>query len=114
MNSLSANGVIGYGSFNSAGNKVSDGWFVNLDTAHPNIVRNADGSINMNGLLALTDEADVNAGARMTNTLSKQFVGYAPVTGDNNNILLLVAVIALSLMAITGVVVVDKKRKATK
>lgn len=59
-------------SANSAGATVSDAWFTNLDTkaAITGIYRNADGTINMNGYLELTDEADENAGARMTGTPS--------------------------------------------
>ncbi len=59
-------------SANSAGATVSSTWFKNLDTAAAitGITRNADGTINMNGYLELTDEADENVGARMTGTPS--------------------------------------------
>ncbi|MGN0317372.1 MAG: hypothetical protein ACI4E1_05475 [Lachnospira sp.] len=114
--SLAAGGVLGYGSYNSVGDKVSESWFVSLDTANPNIVRNSDGSIDMNGLLVLTEEADTETGARMVNTLSRQFVGYAPVTGDRNNVIIPILIVAmlLSLVAIAGVVIVNKKKKVTK
>lgn len=49
---------------------VSEDWFVSLDTT-TKVTRNADGTINMNGLLELTDKAPANAGARMTGTPSK-------------------------------------------
>jgi len=62
----------GSASANTAGAKVSDAWFENLDTAAAitGITRNADGTINMNGFLELTDAADAKAGARMSGTAS--------------------------------------------
>ena len=48
---------------------VADDWFVSLDTSKVP-TRNADGTINMNGLLELTDKAPADAGARMTGTSS--------------------------------------------
>ena len=48
---------------------VAADWFVNLDTATAitsGVSRNKDGSINMNGFLALTNKAPADAGARLS------------------------------------------------
>ncbi len=52
---------------NSEGKKADASWFVNTDTSTA-ITRNADGSINMNGLLELTDAAAAGSGAIMNTT----------------------------------------------
>ncbi len=52
---------------NTEGKKVDASWFVNTDTA-TEITRNADGTINMNGLLQLTDAAAAGSGAVMGGT----------------------------------------------
>lgn len=57
---------------NLAGNEVAENWFVNLDTDTV-ITRNADGTINMNGLLGLTELAPADAGARMSGAASRTF-----------------------------------------
>lgn len=57
-------------STNTENKEVSSDWFVNLDTT-TEITRNEDGTINMNGLLELTDKAPQDAGARMTGTPSR-------------------------------------------
>lgn len=57
-------------SANTENATVSDDWFVSTNT-EVKITRNADGTINMNGLLELTDKAPENVGARMTGTPSK-------------------------------------------
>ena len=58
---------------------VKADWFVSTDTgmnyethkySSLKVTRNADNTINMNGLLVLTDKAPANAGARMTGTAS--------------------------------------------
>ena len=54
----------------TSGEKVAADWFVNLDTATAitsGVSRNKDGSINMNGFLALTNKAPKDAGARLEN-----------------------------------------------
>ncbi len=63
-------------SANSAGTTVTSAWFKNIDIAAAitGITRNADGTINMNGYLELTDVADPNAGARMSGTSSEGVV----------------------------------------
>ncbi|MBQ4537164.1 MAG: fibronectin type III domain-containing protein [Lachnospiraceae bacterium] len=58
-------------STNSKKVQVEDSWFVSLDTdaaIHGGITRNADGTINMNGYLELTDAAPANAGATLDET----------------------------------------------
>ncbi len=63
-------------STNTSGTQVADNWFVSLDTEEAirgnegRIFRNADGTINMNGYLELTENAPADAGARMTGTPS--------------------------------------------
>ena len=47
-------------SMNSAGKKVTDAWFESL--TFTGVDRNADGTINMNGFLVLTDAADADGG----------------------------------------------------
>ena len=61
---------------NSEGVKVDASWFVNTDTTTDVLTRNADGTINMNGLLQLTDAAAAGSGAVMGGTPN---VDYAPV-----------------------------------
>ena len=68
-------------SANTAGVTVDDTWFANLDTSaaiNGGISRNADGSINMNGYLKLTDKAAVDAGLGGTAS------GNAPSREDTN------------------------------
>lgn len=55
---------------NSAGVVVTDDWFKSVDiTKAP--TRNANGTINMDGLLELTDKAPANTGARLDTTSDK-------------------------------------------
>ncbi|MCM1528294.1 MAG: fibronectin type III domain-containing protein [Bacteroides sp.] len=64
-------------SINTAKVEVTPDWFVNMDmdaAIHGGICRNADGTINMNGFLVLTDAAAADAGARMTGTASENVV----------------------------------------
>ena len=63
----------GENSTNSEGAAATAGWFRNMDmnsAIHGGIHRNANGTINMNGFLELTDEAPEGVGARMTGTAS--------------------------------------------
>ena len=59
---------------NNNGKEVSASWFKSLDTASAlkdgGITRNADGTINMNGFLELTDEVPEGVGARMSGRTS--------------------------------------------
>ena len=63
----------GSSAVNSEGVQVTDDWFVHVDLDKAisggagGICRNADGSINMNGFLVLTDKAPEDAGARLEN-----------------------------------------------
>ena len=67
------------GTAKNSAKTVTDDWFESVDTtmdyvthvyASHKVTRNADNTINMNGLLVLTDKAAANAGARMTGTPS--------------------------------------------
>ena len=67
------------GTAKNSATTVTDDWFESVDTtmdyathvyASHKVTRNADNTINMNGLLVLTDKAAANAGARMTGTPS--------------------------------------------
>lgn len=60
-------------SYNTENVIVSDDWFVSLDTS-TELTRNNDGTINVNGLLELTDKAPEDAGARIGGMPSKEFV----------------------------------------
>ena len=62
---------------NSAGDTVTDQWFVNLETANAikaGITRNANGTINMNGYLELTSMVPEGVGARIAGMASKKVV----------------------------------------
>lgn len=60
---------------NTEGKLVDASWFLSTDTT-TEITRNADGTINMNGLLQLTDAAAAGSGAIMGGTPN---VDYAPI-----------------------------------
>ena len=68
-------------SSNKSGATVTDDWFVSTDTS---IVptRNADGTINMNGLLVLTDKAPAGVGARLNGTASSVITPMPSVEPD--------------------------------
>lgn len=59
---------------NNNGKEATASWFKSLDTASAlkdgGITRNADGTINMNGFLELTDEVPEGVGARMSGRIS--------------------------------------------
>lgn len=50
---------------NASGATVSADWFVSTDISNVNITRGKGGTINLNGLLELTDNAPANVGARL-------------------------------------------------
>ena len=54
-------------------------------TTDPQITRNADGTINMNGFLKLTAEAPEGVGARMTGTPSAVFTVAADVVNNDDD-----------------------------
>ncbi len=67
------------GTAKNSAKTVTDDWFESVDTAMDHathvyashkVTRNDDNTINMNGLLVLTDKAAANTGARMTGTPS--------------------------------------------
>ena len=70
-------------STNSEGNVAKDSWFVS--TTDPQITRNADGTINMNGFLTLTAEAPEGVGARMTGTPSAVFTVAADEVNNDDD-----------------------------
>lgn len=61
-------------SVNNNGKEATASWFKSLDTASAlkdgGITRNADGTVNMNGFLELTDEVPEGVGARMSGRTS--------------------------------------------
>ena len=61
-------------SVNNNGKEAAASWFKSLDTASAlkdgGITRNADGTVNMNGFLELTDEVPEGVGARMSGRIS--------------------------------------------
>lgn len=57
---------------NNEGATVVADWFTSLDTA-TTLTRNADGTINMNGLLVLTDKAAANSGAIISGTATNDY-----------------------------------------
>ncbi len=74
----------GISSLNTAKVKVTDDWFVSLDTAKAiaegGITRKADGTIDMHGYLALTENA--KADAALGGTKSEEVVPGAETDGD--------------------------------
>ena len=70
-------------SLNSEGTAVKPSWFVS--TENPEITRNTDGTINMNGFLELTAEAPEGVGARMTGTPSAVFTVVADTVKNDNS-----------------------------
>lgn len=94
----------GSASINSKNVKVSADWFKSLD--FKGVKRNADGSINMQGFLELTDKAPKDAGARMTVTkVAKIEVTPdenlpAPRTGVEFPVVILVVLLAATVMVL--------------
>lgn len=81
----------GENSTNSEGIATTAEWFQNMDmnsAIHGGIRRNTDGTINMNGFLAVTSAVPAGVGARMTGTPSAVFTVAADVVNnddDDNN-----------------------------
>lgn len=70
---------------NTEGTAVSADWFVSLDTKNITPTRNADGTINMHGLLELTAAAPADAGARLSGKASTVFsVPNYPIEIESN------------------------------
>ena len=83
---------------NNNGKEATASWFKSLDTASAlkdgGITRNADGTINMNGFLELTDEVPEGVGARMSGRTSGDIIitpdepkqdDSKPENNNNNN-----------------------------
>ncbi|MEN8905283.1 MAG: hypothetical protein ABF289_04935, partial [Clostridiales bacterium] len=71
---------------NSAGAEVTDSWFESIDTTiKPTIVE--DGSIDMHGLLSMTDEANADVGASIeaNDTPTEVTIGTEINNGNNSS-----------------------------
>jgi len=106
---------VGTGIATGAGSavKATTDWFVNLDTS---VVpsRLADGSIDMHGLLVLTDKAPANAGGRIVSTPSKVLASVpisVPKTGDTAHTYVFFTLAMMSAAALVGLYFYDKKKK---
>lgn len=78
----------GENSTNSEGIAVTAEWFQNMDmnsAIHGGIRRNTDGTINMNGFLAVTSAVPEGVGARMTGTPSAVFTVAADVVNNDDD-----------------------------
>ena len=78
----------GENSTNSEGIAATAEWFQNMDmnsAIHGGIRRNTDGTINMNGFLAVTSVAPEGVGARMTGTPSAVFTVAADVVNNDDD-----------------------------
>lgn len=78
----------GENSTNSEGIAATAEWFQNMDmnsVIHGGIRRNTDGTINMNGFLAVTSAAPEGVGARMTGTPSAVFTVAADVVNNDDD-----------------------------
>jgi len=104
-------------SLNSSGAEATADWFEALDTS---VVptRNADGTINMHGLLKITDKApEVMRNAGLTVFTASDATVVPPSikaedikTGDATPIALYIVLAVLSLAALAGVAVFSKKK----
>lgn len=78
----------GENSTNSEGIAATAEWFQNMDmnsAIHGGIRRNTDGTINMNGFLAVTSAVPAGVGARMTGTPSAVFTVAADVVNNDDD-----------------------------
>lgn len=69
---------------NSAGDKVAADWFVSTDTSIK-LTRNANGTINMNGLLVLTEKAVAGTGAIVGGTPSTDYSAVLKTTQGSSD-----------------------------
>ena len=113
-------------SVNSEGATVSTDWFKSLDYSAildgvksvGTITRNADGTIALGDLFALTDKAPAGVGAdfshdKLTASVSP-VIGESVATGDTSNIAFLLALFLMSGAAIAAVCIYDRKRRIVK
>ena len=110
-------------SVNSEGATVSTDWFKSLDYSAildgvksvGTITRNADGTIALGDVFALTDKAPAGVGAdfshdKLTASVSP-VIGESVATGDTSNIAFLLALFLMSGAAIAAVCIYDRKRR---
>ena len=113
-------------SVNSEGATVSTDWFKSLDYSAildgvksvGTITRNADGTIALGDVFALTDKAPAGVGAdfshdKLTASVSP-VIGESVATGDTSNIAFLLALFLMSGAAIAAVCIYDRKRRIVK
>ena len=113
-------------SVNSEGATVSTDWFKSLDYSAildgvksvGTITRNADGTIALGDVFALTDKAPAGVGAdfshdKLTASVSP-VIGKSVTTGDTSNIAFLLALFLMSGAAIAAVCIYDRKRRIVK
>ena len=113
-------------SVNSEGATVSTDWFKSLDYSAildgvksvGTIIRNADGTIALGDVFALTDKAPAGVGAdfshdKLTASVSP-VIGESVTTGDTSNIAFLLALFLMSGAAIAAVCIYDRKRRIVK
>ena len=113
-------------SVNSEGATVSIDWFKSLDYSAildgvksvGTITRNADGTIALGDVFALTDKAPAGVGAdfshdKLTASVSP-VIGESVTTGDTSNIAFLLALFLMSGAAIAAVCIYDRKRRIVK
>ena len=82
------------------------------------ITRNADGTIALGDVFALTDKAPAGVGAdfshdKLTASVSP-VIGESVTTGDTSNIAFLLALFLMSGAAIAAVCIYDRKRRIVK
>ena len=113
-------------SVNSEGATVSTDWFKSLDYSAildgvksvGTITRNADGTIALGDVFALTDKAPAGVGAdfshdKLTASVSP-VIGESVTTGDTSNIAFLLVLFLMSGAAIAAVCIYDRKRRIVK
>ena len=110
-------------SVNSEGATVSTDWFKSLDYSAildgvksvGTITRNADGTIALGDVFALTDKAPAGVGADFSHdkltASATPVIGESVATGDTSNISFLLVLFLMSGAAIAAVCIYDRKRR---
>ena len=113
-------------SVNSEGATVSTDWFKSLDYSAildgvksvGTITRNADGTIALGDVFALTDKAPAGVGADFSHdkltASATPVIGESVATGDTSNIVFLLVLFLMSGAAIAAVCIYDRKRRIVK
>ncbi len=113
-------------SVNSEGATVSTDWFKSLDYSAildgvksvGTITRNADGTIALGDVFALTDKAPAGVGADFSHdkltASATPVIGESVATGDTSNISFLLVLFLMSGAAIAAVCIYDRKRRIVK